>query len=114
MFYCDIFYKPFIKFYDGMNEDINSFLLFWGSNTTLANQNLQPGIELYHNRGVLLSPIVAGFLSTTKRKKLLTGFHLLLVTTMGLAELATTSLQTAFLRTQLSPRNIRLHDIVRL
>jgi hypothetical protein len=41
------------------------------------------------HRGVLLSPIVAGFLRTT-RKKLLIGFNLLLLTTMGLAELATT------------------------
>jgi hypothetical protein len=39
---------------------------------------------------VLLSPIFAGFLSTTTRKKLLIGFHLLLLTTMGLAEVATT------------------------
>jgi hypothetical protein len=64
---------------------------------------------MYHNRGVLLSSIAAGFLSTS-RKKLLIGFHLLLVTTMGLQQ----GLQTAFLRTQLSPRNFRLHDIVRL
>jgi hypothetical protein len=90
MFWCEILYKPLIKFYDRMDEDINSFLLFCGANTALANQSLQPGIELYHNRGVLLSPIVAGFLSTTTRKKLLIGSHLLLVTTMGLAQLATT------------------------
>jgi hypothetical protein len=79
-----------------MDEYINSFLLFCGVNTASANRNLQPGIELYHNRGVILSPIVAGFLNTTTRKKLLIGFQLLLVTTMGLAELATTKSADSF------------------
>jgi hypothetical protein len=79
-----------------MDEDINSFLLFCGANTASANQNLQPGIELYHNRGVLLSPIVAGFLSTTTRKKLLIEFHLSLVTTMWISELTTTKSADCF------------------
>jgi hypothetical protein len=48
-----------IKFYDGMDED-------------LANPNLQPGIGLYQNRGVILSPIVAGFLSTHNKEETFT------------------------------------------
>jgi hypothetical protein len=52
-----------------MDEDINSFLLFCGAKMASANPNLQPGIELYHNRGVLLSPIIAGFLSTHNNKE---------------------------------------------
>jgi hypothetical protein len=45
--------------------------------------------RIVSHRGVLLSSFVAGLLSTTK-KKLLIGFNLLLVTTMGISELATT------------------------
>jgi hypothetical protein len=65
-----------------MVEDINSFLLFCGANTASANPNLQPGIELCHNRSVVLSPIVAGLLRTHNEEEFLIGLRLLLVTTM--------------------------------
>jgi hypothetical protein len=70
------------------------------STTTLIFPTLSPLLTAGKNivgyfldsprRGVLLSPIVAGFVSTTTRKKLLIGFHLLLVTTICISELATT------------------------
>jgi hypothetical protein len=41
-----------------MDEGINTLLLFWGTNISSADPNLQPGIELYHNRGVLYCPAV--------------------------------------------------------
>jgi hypothetical protein len=74
-----------------MDEDINSFLLFCGTKTALANPNLQPGIELYHNRACYRRRLLLVSLApTTTMKKLLIGFHLLLVTTLWISELATT------------------------
>jgi hypothetical protein len=52
-----------------MDEDINSFLWFCGANTASANPKFTARDRIYHNRGVLLSPIVAGLLSTHNNKE---------------------------------------------